>query len=63
MPMVEVGRYATRGYAELARALLAEAGIPCVLAFDEPGAFLLVAEADAGQATVILSRFEPSDDR
>jgi Putative prokaryotic signal transducing protein len=62
-PMVEVGRYQTRTDAEFARSLLAAAGIPSVLAPDESGGYpvdlsgvarLLVAEADADDAVVIL---------
>jgi hypothetical protein len=62
--MLEVGRYDTRAEAELARGVLAAAGIPCVLAPDEAasafpldrsgGARLLVAEADAHDAADIL---------
>ena len=63
--MVEVGKFDTRAEAELARSLLAAAGIPCVLAPDgarpahDPinlpgGARLLVAEADAGDAAAIF---------
>jgi hypothetical protein len=61
--MVEVGRYETRTDAEFARSLLAAAGIPSVLAPDgsggyamdiSGGAHLLVAEADADDAVVIL---------
>ena len=62
--MVEVGRFDTRTDAEIARVLLAEAGIPCVLAPDKAsgtypidlsgGARLLVAEADAREASEIL---------
>ena len=64
--MVEVGRFDTRADAEVGRRLLAAAGIPCVLAPDERdstfpvdlsgGARLLVAEADAEDATTILER-------
>ena len=62
--MVEVGRFDTRTDAEFARSLLAAAGIPCVLAPDEAagayaidlsgGARVLVADADAHDAAVIL---------
>ena len=62
--MVEVGRFDTRTDAEFARSLLAVAGIPCVLAPDEAtgaspiqpsgGARVLVADADAHDAAVIL---------
>jgi Putative prokaryotic signal transducing protein len=60
--MVEVGRFEVRTDAELARSLLAAAGIPCVLAPDEVagGARVLVAEADAGDAAAILRA--PSDE-
>lgn len=64
--MIEVARFDTRADAELARSLLAAAGIPCVLAPDEaPGAYprhlsggarLLVADADARHAVDILRR-------
>jgi uncharacterized protein YbjT (DUF2867 family) len=61
--MVEIGRFETRSDAEFARTLLAAAGIPSVLAPDESGGYamdlsggarLLVAEADADDAVVIL---------
>jgi len=62
--MVEVGRFDTRKDAELARSLLAAAGIPCVLAPDEEAwaypiglsgcARVLVTEADAHDAAAIL---------
>jgi hypothetical protein len=54
--MVEVGRFDARTDAEVARSLLAAAGIPCVLAPDEAagGARVLVAEADADEAAAIL---------
>jgi len=67
--MVEVGRFHTRTDAEYARSLLAAAGIPCVLAPDEVagaypinrsgGARVLVADADASDAAVILRRYVP----
>jgi hypothetical protein len=70
--MVEVGRFDTRADAEFARTLLAGAGIPCVLAPDQaPGAYpidrsggarVLVADADAADATVILRDHAPSED-
>jgi len=63
--MVEVGRYPTRADAELARSVLAAAGIPAVLAADDAGgaypfdlsggARLFVAEADAIDAAQVLS--------
>ena len=65
--MIEVGRFATRTDAEFARALLAAAGIPCVLSPDmAPGALidlsggarLLVAEADADDAAAVIRRHE-----
>jgi hypothetical protein len=61
--MVEVGRFETRTDAEFARSMLTAAGIPSVLAPDQSagypidlvgGARLLVAEADADDAAVIL---------
>jgi hypothetical protein len=62
--MVEIGRFVTRRDAEIARALLAAAGIPCVLAPDKAsgtypiglsgGARLLVAEVDAHEAAELL---------
>jgi hypothetical protein len=67
--MVEVGTFDTRTDAEFARSLLAAAGIPCVLAPDQAagypidlsgGARVLVAEADAHDAAVILRHHEPS---
>ena len=64
--MVEVGRFDTRTDAEIARTLLAAAGIPCVLTPDRAsgtypvdpsgGARLLVAEADADEAAEIFRR-------
>jgi hypothetical protein len=67
--MVEVGRFDTRADAEFARSLLAAAGIPCVLAPDEAtgaypidrsgGARVLVADADADDAAVILRHHTP----
>ena len=69
--MVEVGRFDTRTDAEFARSLLAAAGIPCVLAPDEAagaypvdrsgGARVLVADADADDAAVILKDHAPSE--
>jgi hypothetical protein len=63
--MVEVGTYPTRSDAELAQAALAAAGIPSVLSADDAGgafpfdlagaARLLVDEADAEDAAVVLS--------
>jgi hypothetical protein len=71
-PLLEVGRFDTRTDAELARSLLAAAGIPCVLAPDEAaGAYpidlsgaarVLVAEADAHDAAVILGQHAPGDE-
>jgi hypothetical protein len=71
--MVEVGRFDTRTDAEVARSLLAAAGIPCVLAPDEAasaaypidpsgGAHVLVADADAHDAAVILRDHAPSEE-
>ena len=70
--MIEVGKFETRTNAELARSLLAAAGIPCILAPDEAsgvhpldfpgGARLLVAEADANAALAILGHREPTQD-
>jgi hypothetical protein len=67
--MVEVGRFDTRADAELARRLLAAAGIPCVFAPDEAastfpvdlsgGARLFVARVDAEEAAAILGRRAP----
>jgi hypothetical protein len=64
--MIDVGRFDTRTAAEFARSLLTAAGIPCVLApgesagtypvDDSGGARVLVADADAHQAAVILRR-------
>jgi hypothetical protein len=64
--MVEVGRFDTRADAEFARSLLVTARIPCVLAPDEAAGVhpvdplgsvrVLVAEADAHDAAVILGR-------
>ena len=71
--MVEVGRFDTRTDAEIARALLSAAGIPCVLApggaagaypIDlSGGARLLVAEVDAHEAAEILGHHGPSRPR
>ena len=68
--MVEVGRFDTRSDAEAARSLLAAAGIPCVLAPNQAtgthptdpldGAHILVADADAHDATAILSHHTPT---
>jgi Putative prokaryotic signal transducing protein len=70
--MVEIGRFDTRTDAEFARSLLAAAGIPCVLAPDEAagayaidrsgGARVLVADADAHDATVILKYHTPREE-
>ena len=70
--MVEVGRFDTRTDAEFARSLLAAAGIPCVLAPDEAagayaidpsgGARVLVADADAHDAAVILRHHAPGEE-
>ena len=69
--MVEVGRFDRRADAEFARSLLAAAGIPCVLAPDEAGAYpidrsggarVLVADADADDAAVILRDHAPSEE-
>jgi hypothetical protein len=70
--MIEVGRFDTRADAEFARWLLAAAGIPCVLAPDEAagaypidrsgGARVLVADADADDAAVILGHHTPGEE-
>jgi Putative prokaryotic signal transducing protein len=70
--MVEVGRFDSRADAEFARSRLAGAGIPCVLAPDEAagaypidlsgGARVLVADADADDATLILRDHAPSEE-
>ena len=70
--MVEVGRFDRRADAEFARSLLAAAGIPCVLAPDETagaypidhsgGARVLVADADADDAAVILRDHAPGEE-
>ncbi|HET9158960.1 MAG TPA: DUF2007 domain-containing protein [Myxococcaceae bacterium] len=66
--MIEVGRFPTRTEAELARSLLAEAGIPSVLAPEEAtvdlsgGARLLVADGDAAAALVLLGPKPPQED-
>ena len=70
--MVEVGTFATQADAEFARSLLAAAGIPCVLAPDETagayhidssgGARVLVADADAHDAAVILGHHASSEE-
>ena len=70
--MVEVGRFETRMDAWFARSLLAQAGIPCVLAPDEsvrafPTDFsgparLLVAGADAEAAATILERYAQGEE-
>jgi hypothetical protein len=69
--MFEVGRFDARTDAEFARALLAAAGIPCVLAPDTAsgtypiglsgGACLLVADADAHDAAEILRHHGPAE--
>jgi hypothetical protein len=69
--MIEVGRFDTRTDAEVARSLLAAAGIPCVLAPDRAsgaypidlsgGAHLLVADADAHDAAEILKHHKPTE--
>jgi hypothetical protein len=69
--MIEVGRFDTRTDAEFARSLLGAAGIPCVLAPDKvPGAYandlsggarVLVADADADDAAVILGHHQSTD--
>jgi hypothetical protein len=59
--MVEVGSYRARGDAELAQTALAAAGIPSVLAADDPGGAytltgtvrLLVDGADAEDAAAV----------
>jgi hypothetical protein len=63
--MVEVGSYSTRSDAELAQAVLEAAGITSVVAADDAGAAypfdlsggarLLVDDADAEDATAVLS--------
>lgn len=63
--MIRIGTYRTREDAELARAALAAADIPSVLEADDGGgtypfdltsaARLLVADADATDATAVLS--------
>jgi hypothetical protein len=63
--MVEVASYTTRSDAELAKAALAAAGIPSVIAADDAGgaypfdltggARLLVDEADADDAAGVLA--------
>jgi hypothetical protein len=70
--MVQVGAYPTRSDAELAQTALAAAGIPSVVAADDAGGAypfdltggvrLLVDEADAEDATAILSE-RPDADR
>jgi hypothetical protein len=69
--MIEVGSFDTRTDAEFARSLLAAAGIPCVLAPDTAagtypndrsgGARVLVADADAHDAAVILRHHPPTE--
>lgn len=64
-PMVEVGAYANRSDAELARAALAAVGIPAVLSVDDAGgaypsapkggARLFVSKSDAAIAIEILA--------
>ena len=63
--MIEVGAYPTRSDAELAQSRLVAVGIPSVVAADDAGgaypfdptggARLLVEEADAEDATALLS--------
>jgi hypothetical protein len=63
--MIQVGTYPTRSDAEFAQAVLEAAGIASVLAADDAGgaypfdltggAYLLVDEADAEDATAALS--------
>lgn len=70
--MVEIGRFDMRTDAEFARSLLATAGIPCVLAPDKAagayridlsgGVRVLVADADAYDAAVILSYHAPGEE-
>jgi Putative prokaryotic signal transducing protein len=70
--MVEVGRFDRRTDAEFARSLLAAAGIPCVLAPDgaaggypvegSGGARVLVADADAHDAALILRHHASSEE-
>jgi hypothetical protein len=61
--MIEVGTYATRSEAELARATLAAAAIPSVISADEAGgARLLVDEADARDAAAALAAASPRGD-
>jgi hypothetical protein len=70
--MVEVGRVDNQTDAEFDRSLLAAAGIPCVLAPDEAagayaidpsgGARVLVADADAHDAAVILRHHAPTEE-
>ena len=70
--MVEVGSYTTRSDAELAQAVLQAAGITSVVAADDAGgaypfdlsggARLLVDDADAEDATAVLSE-PPSPSR
>ena len=69
--LVEIGQFDTRAEAELARSLLAAAGIPCVLTPDDAvsahpselsGARLLVADADARDAAAILRNYVSSEE-
>ena len=69
--MVEIAWFATRRDVEFARAALSAAGIPSVLAPDEPGgnyvlesggARLFVSEADSVDAALVLSSLAPTDE-
>lgn len=69
--MVEIAWFATRRDVEFARAALSAAGIPSVLVPDEPGgdyivesdgARLLVTEADAVDAALVLGRLARTDE-
>jgi hypothetical protein len=71
--MIAVGRFPTRGDAELAQSRLDAAGIQSVIAADDAGgafpfdlaggARLLVDEADADEAAALLSHQPQADDR
>jgi hypothetical protein len=71
--VIEVGRFPRRTDAEFARSLLAAARIPSVLAPEEAAggypidlngaAHLLVADADAALALVILGPEPPREDK
>ena len=69
--MIEVGSFETRGDAELARSLLAAAGIPALLVPDSgqypidptAGTRLFVAERDASRAALILEHQGPTDEQ